>query len=111
MTHPDSTTTQPTLDLGADARSAAAEARVEATAADVDAIRGIRDMYRDTGWAERQAEAEAWLAVAEQDHAAAVAGIDYRDLAAMGPDALMPEPAACCGYPTAEHAAEIEAGL
>ena len=36
-----------------------------------------------------------WLAVAEQDHAAAVAGIDYRDLAAMGPESRDdPEPGA-----------------
>jgi hypothetical protein len=78
---------------------------IEATAADAEAIRAIRDMYRDTGWPERQAEAEGWLAVAEQDHAAAVAGIDYRDLAAMGPGAVMTGPAPCCGYPEADREA------
>jgi len=79
---------------------------IEATAADAEAIRHIRDMYRDTGWPERQAEAEGWLAVAEQDHAAAVAGIDYRDLTAMGPESVMTEPAPCCGYPEADREAD-----
>jgi hypothetical protein len=80
------------------------ERMIEATAADVDALQGIRDMYRDAGWPERAAEAEGWLAVAQQDHKAAVAGIDYRDLAAMGPESVMTGPASCCGYP------EMEAG-
>lgn len=74
---------------------------IEATAADVESVRGIRDRYRDAGWPERAAEAESWLAVAEQDHRAAVAGIDYRDLAAMGPESVMTEPAPC-GYPAME---------
>jgi len=74
---------------------------VEATAADVDALRSIRDGFAASGWAEHEAEAESWLAVAEQDHAAAVAGIDYRDLAAMGGESVMTEPAPC-GYPEAD---------
>jgi hypothetical protein len=74
---------------------------VEATAADAGTLRHIRDGFRASGWAERVAEAESWLAVAEQDHAAAVAGIDYRDLAAMGPESVMTEPAPC-GYPDLE---------
>jgi hypothetical protein len=74
---------------------------VEATAADADALRGIRAGFGASGWAERVPEAESWLAVAEQDHAAAVAGIDYRDLAAMGPESVMTEPAPC-GYPDLE---------
>jgi len=74
---------------------------VEATAHDVAAIRDIRDMYLAAGWPEYAAEAGRWLAVAEQDHAAAVAGIDYRDLAAMGPESVMTE-AAPCGYPEPE---------
>jgi len=72
----------------------------EATAADVDALRGIRDGFRASGWTEHEADAESWLAVAEQDHAAAVAGIDYRGLAAMGPESVMTDPAPC-GYPEA----------
>jgi hypothetical protein len=74
---------------------------IEATAADVDALRGIRDGFRASGWAEHEADAEQWLAVAEQDHAAAVAGIDYLDLADMGPESVMTEPAPC-GYPDPE---------
>ena len=74
---------------------------VEATAADVGTLRSIRDGFRASGWAEHEADAERWLAVAEQDHAAAVAGIDYQDLAAMGPESVMTEPAPC-GYPDLE---------
>ena len=74
---------------------------VEATAADVDVLRGIRDGFRASGWTEHEAEAGRWLAVAEQDHAAAVAGIDYRDLAAMGAESVMTDPAPC-GYPDLE---------
>ena len=77
---------------------------IEATAADADALRGIRDGFRASGWPEHEAEAESWLAVAGQDHAAAVAGIDYRDLAAMSSESVMTEPAPC-GYP-----ADLEAG-
>ena len=71
---------------------------IEATAADAGALRSARDMYRALGWTEREAETGQWLAVAEQDHAAAVAGIDYRHLAAMGPESVMTEPEPC-GYP------------
>ena len=46
---------------------------IEAAAADVESVRGIRDMYRDAGWTEHATEAEAWLEVAQQDHVAAVA--------------------------------------
>ena len=74
---------------------------IEATAADVGTLRNIRDGFRASGWAEHAAEAGQWLAVAEQDHAATVAGIDYRDLAAMGPQSVMTEPAPC-GYPDLE---------
>jgi hypothetical protein len=71
---------------------------IEATAADAGALRGIRDMYRAPGCTERAAETGRWLAVAEQDHAAAMAGTGYRDLAAMGPASVMTEPEPC-GYP------------
>ena len=74
---------------------------VEATAADVASIEAIRDGLAASGWTERVAEAEQWLAVARDDHAAAVAGIDYRDLAAMGPESVMTDPAPC-GYPDME---------
>ena len=71
---------------------------IEATAHDVAVIQDIKAMYLAAGWPEHAAEAGRWLAVAEQDHAAAVAGIDYRDLAAMGPESVMTEPEPC-GYP------------
>ena len=71
---------------------------IEATAADAGALRSIRDMYRALGCTEPAAETERWLAVAQQDHAAALAGIGYRDLAAMGPASVMTEPEPC-GYP------------
>ena len=80
---------------------------IEATANDVAVIKDIQAMYLAAGWPEHAAEAGQWLAVAEQDHAAAVAGIDYRDLAAMGPESVMTEPEPC-GYPAAR---EPEAGL
>ena len=77
----------------------------------VTAIEDIRDMYVKAGWAERAAEADQVLAVAREDHAAAVAGIDYRDLAAMGDQSVAtPERAAQfwpCGYPETA-AAELE---
>ena len=71
---------------------------IEATAHDVAVIQDIKAMYLAAGWPEHAAEAGQWLAVAQQDHAAAVAGIDYRDLAAMGPASVMTEPEPC-GYP------------
>ena len=92
---------------------------VEATAADVASIEAIRDGLAASGWAERVAEADQWLAVARDDHAAAVAGVDYRDLAGHfgAQSAATPGRAAAywpCGYPeTAADkltAAEREAG-
>ena len=80
---------------------------IEATAADAAGLRSIRNMYRALGCTEREAETGQWLTIAEQDHAAAVAGIDYRDLAAIGPESVMTEPEPC-GYPAAR---EPEAGL
>ena len=76
----------------------------EATAADVASIEAIRDGFAASGWTERVAEAEQWLAVARDDHAAAVAGVDYRDLAGHfgGQSAATPERAEAfwpCGYP------------
>jgi hypothetical protein len=74
------------------------ERMIEATAADVRALLTSRAIYADQGSTARVAECDQWLMVAEQDHAAAVAGIDYRDLAAMAPESVMTEPAPC-GYP------------
>ena len=77
---------------------------VEATAADVASIEAIRAGFTASGWTERAAEAGQWLAVAREDHAAAVAGVDYRDLAGHfgGQSAATPERAEAywrCGYP------------
>lgn len=91
----------------------------EATAADVASIEAIRDGFTASGWTEQAAEAEQWLAVAREDHAAAVADVDYRDLAGHfgRQSAATPERAEAfwpCGYPeTAADklaAAEREAG-
>ena len=71
---------------------------IEATAHDVRSSRTSRTCTWRPGGTEHAAEAGQWLAVAQQDHAAAVAGIGYRDLAAMGPDSVMTEPEPC-GYP------------
>lgn len=75
----------------------------EATAADVASIEAIRDGLAASGWTERVAEAEQWLAVAREDHAAAAAGVDYRDVAGhFGQSAATPERAEAywpCGYP------------
>jgi|SRR5271166_1479965 len=84
---------------------------VEATAVDVASIEAIRDGLAASGWTERAAEAEQWLAVAQEDNAAAVAGVDYRDLASHfgAQSAATPERAeACwpCGYPET-HADEL----
>ena len=50
----------------------------------------------------RLSETETWLALAREDQAAAVAGVDAEQLAAMGPESVMTGPAPCCGYPEAD---------
>ena len=50
----------------------------------------------------RLQETETWLALAREDQTAAAASIDYRDLAAMGPESVMTEASPCCGYPEME---------
>ena len=72
----------------------------------VDALSASAEVQRANGEMTRLSETETWLALARQDQAAAVAGVDYRDLAAMGPESVMIGPAPCCGYPEAE----LEAG-
>jgi hypothetical protein len=52
----------------------------------------------------RLSETETWLALAREDQAAAIAGVDAEQLAAMGSESAMTGPAPCCGYP------EMEAG-
>ena len=67
----------------------------------VDALSASAEAHRANGDMTRLSETEAWLALAREDQAAAAAGVDYRDLAAMGPESIMTEPAPCCGYPEA----------
>jgi hypothetical protein len=99
------------------------EQMIQATGEDVATLEAIRDSYTAARWPERVAEAEQVLEVAREDHAAAVAGIDYRDLAEhFGPQsAATPERAEAywpCGYPetharqlaAAERETDMEAG-
>ena len=97
--------------LGVHIGNSTQDPMIEATAADAGALQGIRGMYRAAGWTEREAEAGTWLAVTEQDHAAAVAGTDYPDLAAMGPESVITDPEPC-GYPETQQAGitGLEAG-
>ena len=68
----------------------------------VDAFSAAAGAYRASGDMTRLSETEAWLALAREDQAAAVAGVDAGQLAAMGPESVMTEPAPCCGYPEAD---------
>ena len=77
---------------------------IEGAAAAVDALDAAAAIHRDNGDMTRLAETETWLALAREDQAAAVAGVDAEQLAAMGPESVMTGPAECCGYP------EMEAG-
>ena len=56
-----------------------------ATAA-VDALSASAEAHRASGDMTRLSETETWLALAREDQAAAVAGVDAEQLAAMGPD-------------------------
>jgi hypothetical protein len=77
---------------------------IEATEADLAALQSSRQIWADQGNQARVAECDEWIPIAEEDHAAAVAGVDYRDLADhFGPQsAATPERTAAywpCGYP------------
>ena len=71
----------------------------EGTAAAVDALAAVANAHRANGDMVRFNETETWLALAREDHAAAVAGLDANQLAAMGPESIMTGPAPCCEYP------------
>ena len=75
---------------------------LETTTAAVDALNAAAEVQRADGDMTRLSETETWLTLAREDQAAAIAGVDYRDLAAMGPESVMTESAPCCGYPEAE---------
>ena len=82
--------------------AAARQAYVEGADAAVDALSASAEAHRAGGDMARLAETETWLALAREDQAAAVAGVDAEQLAAMGPESVMTEPAPCCGYPDPE---------
>jgi len=68
----------------------------------VDAFSAAAEAHRASGDMTRLSETEAWLALAREDQAAAGAGVDAEQLAAMGPESVMTSPAPCCGYPEAD---------
>ena len=72
---------------------------IDGAAAAVDALSASAEVQRAGGDMTRLSETETWLALAREDLAAAVAGVDAEQLAAMGPESVMTEPAPCCGYP------------
>jgi hypothetical protein len=87
------------------ARSATAQQTYIAGAdAAVDALCASAEAHRANGDMTRLHETQTWLALAREDQAAAVAGADAEQLAAMGPEPVMTGAAPCCGYP------EMEAG-
>ena len=71
----------------------------------VDALSASAEAHRANGDMTRLHETETWLALAREDQAAVVAGVDAEQLAAMGPQSVMTGPAPCCGYPEADREA------
>ena len=86
--------------------SGARQTYIAGADAAVDALSASAAAHSDRGDMTRLAETETWLALAREDQAAAVAGVDAEQLAAMGPDSAMTEASPCCGYPEAD----LEAG-
>jgi hypothetical protein len=82
--------------------TAAHQAYIQGADAAVDALSASAEAQRASGDMTRLAETETWLALAHEDQAAAVAGVDAEQLAAMGPDSAMTEASPCCGYPEAD---------
>lgn len=79
----------------------ARQAYITGANAAVDAFTAAAGAHRASGDMTRLPETETWLALAREDQAAAIAGVDAEQLAAMGPGSVMTEPAPCCGYPEA----------
>lgn len=75
---------------------------INGAAAAVDALSASAEAQRASGDMTRLSETETWLALAREDLAAAVAGVDAEQLAAMGDGSVMTGPAPCCGYPETE---------
>jgi len=82
------------------------QAYLEGADAAVDALTAAAGVQRASGDMTRLAETETWLALAREDQAAAVAGVDAEQLAAMGAESVMDSPAPCCGYPEAAEAGQ-----
>jgi hypothetical protein len=80
----------------------ARQAYIEGADAAVDALTASAAAHRANGDTTRLQETETWLALAREDQAAAVAGVDAEQLAAMAPESVMTSPAPCCGYPEAD---------
>ena len=80
----------------------ARQAYIEGADAAAGALAASAAAHRANGDMTRLSETETWLALAREDQAAANAGVDAGQLAAMGPGSVMTEPAACCGYPGME---------
>jgi len=75
---------------------------ISGAAAAADALSASAEAQRASGDMTRLSETETWLALAREDLAAAVAGVDAEQLAAMGDGSAMTGPAPCCGYPETE---------
>ena len=58
---------------------------IDGAAAAVDALSASAEVQRDSGDMTRLRETETWLALAREDQAAAVAGVDAEQLARDGP--------------------------
>jgi hypothetical protein len=80
----------------------ARQAYITGANAAVDAFTAAAGAHRVSGDMTRLSETETWLALAREDQAAAVAGVDAEQLAAMCPGSVMTGPAPCCGYPEAD---------
>ena len=78
------------------------QASLEGATAAVDALSASAEAHRASGDMPRVAETETWLALAREDQAAAVAGVDAEQFAAMGAESVMTGAAPCCGYPETE---------
>ncbi len=75
---------------------------IDGAAASVDALSASAEAQRASGDMTRLSETETWLALAREDLAAAVAGVDAEELAAMGPESVLTEASFGDGYPEPE---------
>ena len=87
---------------GAGRSAHAQQLYIEGADAAVDALSASAEAHRANGDMTRLSETQTWLALAREDQAAAVAGVDAERLAAMGPQSVMAEACPDCGYPEQE---------